>query len=128
MIFNLTQHSPTPDQIEAGVISNRDHEQEIQSLLTFDHGNFTLEELKRRAKRLAEIALESGENEAMIGGAGWLMPPLERALVKVGICPMYAFSVRESVEQEMPDGSVRKVNKFRHVNFIIGSEWENRNQ
>lgn len=124
MIFNLTQHSPTPDQVKAGVVHDSNHEQEIQSLLTFDSPYFTREELQRRADRLAEIALESGEREAMIGGAGWLMAPLEKALVKVGICPLYAFSVRESVEQEMPDGSVRKVNKFRHVNFIIGSEWE----
>lgn len=124
MIFNLTQHSPTPDQVKAGVVHDRDHEQEIQSLLTFDQANFTRGEIQRRADRLAEIALESGENEAMIGGAGWLMAPLEKALAKVGICPLYAFSVRESVEQQMPDGSVRKVNKFRHVDFIIGSEWE----
>jgi hypothetical protein len=34
------------------------------------------------------------------------------------ITPLYAFSVRESVEQALADGSVRKVNVFRHAGFI----------
>ena len=55
---------------------------------------------------------------AMIGGAPWMMSALEGALLDAGVQPVYAFSVRESVEQVQPDGSVRKVNVFRHVGFV----------
>ena len=46
------------------------------------------------------------------------MPPLEKALRGLGIRPLYAFSVRESVEETLPDGSVRKVAVFRHKGFV----------
>lgn len=55
---------------------------------------------------------------AMIGGALWLMAPLELALRAVGIEPLYAFSERTSAEQIQIDGSVRKVAVFRHVGFV----------
>jgi hypothetical protein len=54
----------------------------------------------------------------MIGGAPYLMAPLERSLRSVGVYPVYAFSVRESVEQTAPDGTVRKTNVFRHAGFV----------
>jgi hypothetical protein len=54
----------------------------------------------------------------MIGGAPYLMAPLEVALRAHGITPLYAFSVRESVEQTQPDGSVRKIAVFRHGGFV----------
>jgi hypothetical protein len=90
--------------------------------------------VRHRAERLAEIASKTttlvdygGEtglcvNErfkfAMIGGAPYLMAPLESALRAHGITPVYAFSVRESVDQVQPDGSVRKVAVFRHAGFV----------
>ena len=54
----------------------------------------------------------------MIGGAPWLMSSIENALRDHRITPIYAFSVRESAEQVQPDGSVRKVNIFRHAGFV----------
>ena len=135
-ILNLTQHSPTPEQIAAGVVAGEisDAQQiEVRALLTFD-ALPTPVEVRRRAERLAEIAAsaftivdyggDSGlvANEsfkfAMIGGAPYLMAPLESALRAHGITPMYAFSVRESVDQTQPDGSVRKVAVFRHAGFV----------
>ena len=41
-----------------------------------------------------------------------------QAAQALGVPAVYAFSVRESVEQPQPDGSVRKVNVFRHVGFV----------
>ena len=35
------------------------------------------------------------------------------------IIPLYAFSRRESVEEWQPDGSVRKINIFRHDGFVL---------
>ena len=66
--------------------------------------------------RMTGFARNSGL-KAMIGGLPAMMRPLEEALVAVGVMPVYAVSERESVEQTMPDGSVRKVNVFRHVGF-----------
>lgn len=34
-----------------------------------------------------------------------------------GIVPVYAESVRDSVEEKQPDGSVKKVSVFRHLGF-----------
>lgn len=61
---------------------------------------------------------------AMIGGAPYLMAPLERALRAAGVEPVYALSERVSTEEAQPDGSVRKVNTFRHVGFVSATVWE----
>ena len=47
-----------------------------------------------------------------------MMAPLEDALRRVGIVPLYAFSIRESLDQIQPDGSVRKTAVFRHQGFV----------
>jgi len=128
MILNLTQHPATPEQKAAGVVDFPQAEREmLVKLLTFD----TLpsrEEIENRAFDLAELACYNGLNgdegddpiifTAMIGGAPYLMASLEQELVAHGITPVYAFSTRESVEETQPDGSVRKVNVFRHAGFV----------
>ena len=139
MIINLTQHVATVDQVAAGVFDLPPSLRgDLTALLTFD----TLpgvEEIKDRAHDIALMAamLASGADradgtdggladndsgafvlQAMIGGAPYLMAPLESALRDNGIEPVYAFSIRESVEQAQPDGSVRKVNLFRHAGFV----------
>lgn len=55
---------------------------------------------------------------AMIGGAPYLMAPLERALKAVGVQVCYALSDRVSIEQPQPDGSVTKTSVFKHVGFL----------
>ena len=121
MILNLTQHPSTPEQKAAGVvdlpISVRN---ELSALLTFDSLP-TRQELEDRAKRIAAIATiyaTGDEPTAMIGGAPFLTSVLEAILDYAGIKPVYAFSRRESVEETLPDGSVRKVNIFRHAGFV----------
>ena len=136
-ILNLTQHDPTPEQIEAGVtcgdIPNEQALVEFRKLLTFDTIP-TPTEVRQRAQQIAAYAAKTttlvdyGGNSglcvneplrfAMIGGAPFLMAPLEEALRRVGITPLYAFSTRESVEQVQADGSVRKTAVFRHVGFV----------
>jgi hypothetical protein len=143
-ILNLTQHTATPEQIAAGVTFGElspEQIMEIRSLLSFE----TLpssSEVAQRAQQIAKIAscaiwreksalpyaqewagepLHTEANcfeYAMIGGAPYLMAPLESALRAHGITPVYAFSVRESVDQVQPDGSVRKVAVFRHAGFV----------
>jgi len=123
-MINLTQHPAAPGQ---GVTDLTGEELKALKLaLTFDVRP-TTEEVSERAELIAQLAFRNGLGEeddpnetltAMIGGAPYLMAPLERALRARGIEPMYAFSTRVSVEETQPDGSIRKVNVFRHAGFI----------
>lgn len=119
-ILNLTQHPATSEQLEAGVIDLSAADRALLAqALTFqelpDHNT-----LEARACSIAMMAAghSSGAKSAMIGGAPYFMEYLERALWEGGIRPLYAFSRRESVEQTRPDGSVEKINVFRHAGFV----------
>ncbi len=115
-ILNLTQHKATPEQFAQGVVEPESPWKEgIQRALTFEDLP-TPEEIQRRAEALAKIA--DGHDSAMIGGAPYLMSTLERELKKRGIKPLYAFSKREVVEEQLPDGSVRKTHVFKHLGFV----------
>lgn len=116
-IINLTQHSATNEQIEAGVVNQPTEfdQQQLTSLLTFTSIP-TKEEIGRRAKAIAELAV--GYEAALIGGAPYLMGALENALKDIGVKPLYSFSERVSVEKPGSDGSVVKTNVFKHVSFI----------
>ena len=139
MILNLTQHPATPEQLAAGVFDPTPEERaEIVALLTFDELP-QKGEIEDRAEELALAALAilaarfrslpKSEQErlldrdglsyyAMIGGAPYLMPHLENEMVGAGVNPLYAFSTRESVEETLPDGSVKKTAVFRHKGFV----------
>lgn len=123
-ILNLTHHAATPEQLAQGVVDCPEkYRGELIQLLTFEEIP-SAQEIEERAEAialLAEQVLESHfpcSGTAMIGGAPFLMGPLEAELAHLEIHPLYAFSKRESVEQEQADGSVRKVNVFRHVGFV----------
>jgi hypothetical protein len=117
-IVNLTQHPASAEQVEAGVFdlegADLDH---LLRLLTFAEPP-SREKLAERASAIAGLAAEYGARAAMIGGAPFLMAPLEAALLERGVRPLYAFSRRESDEQAQPDGSIRKVAVFRHLGFV----------
>lgn len=53
----------------------------------------------------------------MIGGAPFLMAPLENALKSVFLKPVYAFSARESVDTIIDD-KVVKTSVFKHLGFV----------
>ena len=113
--INLTQHESTPEQ---DCIPRSDElASAIKGLLTF-HELPTMREIVERAQALAEIAHKSGAQEAMIGGAPYLMEALAPALRMAGIVPVYAFSLRESVDEKQADGSVIKRTVFRHAGFV----------
>jgi len=136
--MNLTQHATTSDQLAAGVFDlPAAVRAEMQALLTF--GELPDEqEIRARAELIAGLAAMHASAEdraddagllpdgdaggfalcAMIGGALWLMAPLAAALREQGIDPVFAFSIRETEEQKQSDGSVRKVNVFRHAGFV----------
>jgi len=120
-ILNLTQHTASGDQIEAGVIDAPAEDQPaLKKLLNFEELP-SFEEIRAAARALATLATlaqAGGYKFAMVGGAPFLMAPLEEALRQAGVAPLYAFSRRESAEEVMPDGSVRKVAVFRHRGFV----------
>lgn len=135
-ILNLTQHNAAPAQITEGVVDLVGSDKDLLvKLLTFDSLP-TVEEIETRAQKIAYIAsdlmleaknnwIEEGLDEddfeqyyAMIGGAPFLMGPLEVALKKFDIIPVYAFSVRDSVDVKQADGSVKKTAVFNHGGFI----------
>ena len=128
-ILNLTHHSASQNQVDAGVIDLRPEvAAEVRDLLTFI-AIPTAEESRDRAEAIAEIAARydlADTNEgigeeftarAMIAGELWLMAPLEKALLARGITPMYAFSDPVTDEITLPDGSIKKLKMFRRVGF-----------
>jgi len=127
-VLNLTQHAATSEQVAAGVIDLTGEKlATVRDWLTFDEPPREAL-IEARASALAQAASREPVGGdyvrgrrypyAMIGGAPYLMGPLERALQARGVHALYAFSRRESVEQEQPDGSVRKINVFRHLGFV----------
>jgi hypothetical protein len=114
-ILNLTQHAPTPEQRAEGV---GEPPAEWLAVANFDDLATVGEDVAQAVNVAVRLARESGATHAMIGGAPFLMPPLAAALARAGVEPIFAFSVRESVEQPQPDGSVRKVAIFRHRGWV----------
>ena len=116
-MLNLTQHEGTPDQN----LQEPSAKALVEKLLTF-HGVPTQEQITEAVDALAAIAqAESNDFKAMIGGAPWLMAPLERALQRVSITPCYAFSERKSIES-IENGEVVKKSVFVHIGFVEAFE------
>ena len=126
IILNLTQHNATQDQIEAGVVEpSAEFKKLIQNKLTFeglpskDDIKFVAEELVDYALlALGELDLPKKGTMVMIGGAPYLMSALEKELAYAELKAVYAFSERVSEEVTQDDGSVRKVNVFKHMGFV----------
>ena len=127
-IINMTQHNPTPEQVDAGVQNaSPDDQALIRSYLTFDEIP-TKKQIRFRCEKLAEIAAKWEAKAAMIGGASWMILPLCEALYRHMITPYFAFSKRVGVEQNMEDGTVKKMQVFRHEGFIEASaDWQKAN-
>lgn len=124
MIFNFTQHTATPDQVNAGVVDLTGEElNRLKSLLTFNKMP-TRNEIEDVAENLAKLADEVVEKLGypkgiMIGGAPYLMPYLTHYLNGYGFDVYFAFSERVSKEVHNADGSVSKVNEFKHSGFVV---------
>lgn len=115
-ILNLTQHDATDAQRAAGVVEP-DNKADIRADLTF-RGGADRESIEAKANDIADRAVESGCGKAMIGGAPYLMSALETALTARGIEPVYAFSERNIVARENPDGTTSTQVVFEHKGFV----------
>ena len=127
-ILNATQHKATTEQKEVGVMDLPEiYADQVKDLITFDQVP-TVEEIEDRAEEIVETLLNYIESlpfdypvrglEIMIGGAPYLMQDLEDALVRKHMIPLYAFSTRVSEDQHQPDGSVKKVQVFKHAGWV----------
>lgn len=115
-ILNLTQHQPTAAQTQAGVYCLPD-ETELHRLLTFATAP-NAEEIYERAQAITQLALASKAKYVLLGGAPFLMAPLEQSLLKQHITPLYSFSIRQTKEEVLPNGSIKKIQIFDHQTFI----------
>ena len=117
-ILNLTQHVPTSTQIEAGVF---DAPAEIRAKIVSELNFAEIPhkgEIYSRADEIARLAVLTGCEGAMIGGAPYLMGALECALEAAGINPLYSFTERRVTEVNNPDGTVSKQTTFAHVGWV----------
>jgi hypothetical protein len=127
-IINITQHPATAEQVAAGVIDvPAENLTELRALITFD-ALPTVEEIETRARAVAALVKRlniAGVKYAMIGGALYFMGALERALADISICPIYAFSVRNTVEEVLSNGDIKKTQIFQHGGFVYpcGDWW-----
>jgi len=115
-ILNLTQHMTTPEQAAQGVYEPCD-KVFVQKILTFS-GITDRASVRARALILADIALEHGCEYVMIGGAPYLMGPLERSMEEVSVNVLFSFSERVTKETIAEDGSTMNVSQYRHIGFI----------
>lgn len=120
IIINLTQHNLTKEQLQGAAEVGNDVRDEVIKLITFS-GLPTAGEIKGNASRLAEICRDMHASHAVIGGAPYFMGPLEQALRRVGVTPLYAFTERVAVEVTDPvTGEVTKTSKFNFAGWIEG--------
>jgi hypothetical protein len=119
-ILNLTQHKATKEQVAGGLVEpSEETKRMVQELLTFTFPP-SKQTILISAKLLTQIAKESGCEYALIGGASYLMAPLEKELRFARLIPVYSFTERAS-EEKLVDGKVIKTNSFVHIQWIEGT-------
>lgn len=123
-IINLTQHLASVEQVAEGVIDAGVSERlQLRELLTFKEMP-KRGEMLQRAGRIADFIRRSDVDLprlAMIGGAPWFMPTLEKVLRFRGIVPLYAFSRRMSKEVVV-GGHIRKTTVFQHEGWLASPD------
>ena len=105
LTLDLVERAKALANLALTLVGPREERDEAEAAEREAYAAFCAAEVERKATRV------------MIGGLPPLMAHLERALLQVGLTPCYARSERESVEETLADGSVRKVAVFRHLGF-----------
>lgn len=121
VIWNATQHLATPEQREQGVVDLPAKAREkLCQLLTFEELPSSIQ-LRGRSISVVGLLADAGAkcgDRVMLGGAPFFMEALSRNCRECALVPVFAFSRRESVEKQMPDGSTVKTAVFRHLGFV----------
>ena len=121
---NLTQHALTEDQVKSLIDLGFD-EDSIQvypdpytkQKLTFEKLP-SMAEVREAAWDLAYSAKAKAATNVMIGGAPYLMRPLEEELEILDITYHYAFTERKTTEKVNEDGTVEKTSIFVFAGWI----------
>lgn len=116
-IVNVSQHSPTDEQSSIGVYPR---DPEIAQLLNFAELP-TVAIMTARASAIVARAtrIAAGATKcAMLACAPWFSSTLEAAFTLAGWRYVYAFSIRVSGERTLPDGSVEKTSRFKHLGWV----------
>lgn len=123
LFINLTQHPLSNEQrawADEHCMAVVETDADTKSALNFEELP-TLEILEERADAIVSrlgTRHPDFHRTAMIGGAPFFMPVLERKLKEAGIQPVYAFSKRVSVEGVNEQGEVVKTSVFKHEGWI----------
>ena len=121
---NLTQHTLTEDQVKFWTWAGFG-EDDIQvypdpfvkEKLTFEKLP-SMAEVREAALALADYARSQAATNVMIGGAPYLMRPLEEELENLDITYHYAFTERKTTEKVNEDGTVEKTSIFVFAGWI----------
>jgi len=116
-IYNLTNHIPTEEQKQDGIVELPPTiKAEIRELINFEELP-SKEELQERAQKITRILLAHNIKKVLIGGAVFFMPILVWELNANGITPYASFSKRDVEEYKENDTVIKKV-KFKHIGLI----------
>lgn len=116
--LNLTQHPASEDQARDGLIDlTGEVRASLLGALTFTSLP-TGDVIAEAAAKIVAIAKALNADYAMIGGAGFLLPELERQLLAECIFPLQAFTARVVEETISPTGEMVKTSVFRHAGWI----------
>ena len=122
-ILNLTQHSLTASQIEAGCFEPEEADKErLKVLLTFEELP-TMFDFTCNAIEIAGIARKYKCEDVMIGGHLDFMIYLIVRLRASGMRPRSSFTKRNIVEVHNPDGTVTKTQMFQHAGWTFPMEF-----
>ena len=129
MIPNLTQHLATKEQVSDGVVDfTPEGRKFLCELLTFATPPSRIE-IVSRCESIVRLLRMNADCEdfdfVMIGGAPYLMGPLQCLLEAEGWEVCFSFTERISVEEVLPDGRTTKTSQFRHVGWVYppNSDW-----
>ena len=119
--MNLTLFTPTAEQSRDGVIEpDAETKNRINQLSTFTEIP-TRETLERNAKEIVSM-IDPRFDGAMIGGAPYFTPYLEKELAKNGFEAVHSYSERKVIENTLEDGTVEKKSVFTYQGLVHGNE------
>ena len=122
--INLTQHKLTEEQVKsltwAGFAEDGIQvypDPFVKETLTFEKLP-AMSDIRKAAVTLANYAKSQAATSVMVGGAPYLMRPLEEELEHLGIVYQYAFTERKTIEKANEDGTVEKTSIFVFAGWI----------
>lgn len=110
-------HTPFPEQGEGFLmLSTFEGGEVLQKRL--NNTSSDVSELEALASELCGLAIKEGGEVYQPGGSPAFQVILGRKAKEMSVVLNYAHSVRDSIEEKLPDGTIKKVSVFRHQCWI----------